>query len=82
MPVNPFLSLAIPQIDRKVTFWRFEKALPEIPPALPFSKGGEVWGIDGEFLPLFSPLEKGDEGDLTAFQNGKLLPREKCQSRA
>jgi len=26
-------------------------------------------------LPLFLPLEKGDEGDLTAFQKAKLLPK-------
>jgi hypothetical protein len=53
-----------------VTLWRFEKALPEIPPVLPFSKGGELWGCDGEFFPLFPPLEKGDEGGFDGFSKG------------
>jgi hypothetical protein len=36
--------------------------LPEIPPVLPFSKGGELFGgFEGKILSLFPPWEKGDE---------------------
>jgi hypothetical protein len=44
--------------------------LPEIPPVLHFSKGGELRGFDGGFLPLFPPLEKGDEGGFDGFSKG------------
>jgi hypothetical protein len=33
--------------------------LPEIPPALPFSKGGELWGIQEGNASVFPPLIKG-----------------------
>jgi hypothetical protein len=42
-----------------VTFWPFEEALPEIPPVLPFSKGGELLGIRWGIPSPFPPLEKG-----------------------
>jgi hypothetical protein len=44
--------------------------LPEIPPVLPFSKEESFSGFDGEFLPLFPPLEKGDEGGFDGFSKG------------
>jgi hypothetical protein len=39
-----FLFFVIPQ--------RIEKAFPEIPPALPFSKGGELFGENDGRLPV------------------------------
>jgi hypothetical protein len=44
---------------KSVTFGAFEKALPEIPPVLPFSKGGELWGIRWRIPSAFSPIGKG-----------------------
>jgi len=38
---------------------RFEKAFPEIPPVLPFSKGGVLLRNPQWKIPLFPPLEKG-----------------------
>jgi hypothetical protein len=42
------------------TGYRFEKALPEIPPVLPFSKGGEFSenSMEDSFR-LFPPFGKG-----------------------
>jgi hypothetical protein len=45
-------------MKKSVTLWRFEKALPEIPPVLPFSKGGELWGQSPEDS-AFSLFGKG-----------------------
>jgi hypothetical protein len=45
----------------------FEKAFPEIPPVLPFSKGGELLGDPRCRIPLFPPLQKGDEGGFYDF---------------
>jgi len=50
-----------------VTLWRFEKAFPEIPPGLPFSKGGELLGDSRWKIPLFPPLEKGEKGGFYGF---------------
>jgi hypothetical protein len=52
---------------------RFEKPSPEIPPVLPFSKGGELLGNPQWKIPLFSPLERGRKGDFMGFQKIKLL---------
>jgi hypothetical protein len=50
--------------------------LPEIPPALPFSKGGELFGIRWKIPSTFSPFGKGGmKGDFTAFQIAKLLQK-------
>jgi len=53
-----------------VSLWRFERAFPEIPPALPFLKGRRAFG---EFMledSIFSPLEKGEEGGFSGFSKG------------
>jgi hypothetical protein len=48
--------------------------LPEIPPVLPFSKGGELFGIRWSNSFHFFPLwKRGMKGELTAFQKAKLL---------
>jgi hypothetical protein len=48
--------------------------LPEIPPVLPFSKGGELSGIRWSNSFHFFPLwKRGMKGDLTAFQKAKRL---------
>jgi hypothetical protein len=44
--------------------------LPEIPPVLPFSKGGELFGIPWRIPSSVSPLEKGDEGGFDGFSKG------------
>jgi hypothetical protein len=55
--------------DFPATFWGFEKALPEIPPVLPFAKGGELSGIPWRIRSIFSPLEKGrKKGILWLFK--------------
>jgi hypothetical protein len=55
-----------------VTLSRLEKASPEIPPVLPFSKGGDLLGEfatrDSTFSP--PPLKKGDEGGFYGFSKG------------
>lgn len=59
-----------------VRLYRFEKASSEIPPVLPFSKGGELWGDPRWKNPLFLLLEKrkGDFGiyGLARSKNGFL----------
>jgi hypothetical protein len=42
-----------------VTVWRSEKTFPEIPPGLPFAKGGEVIYENSMNHWTFSPFEKG-----------------------
>ena len=56
-----------------VTALRLEKACPEIPPVLPFSKGGELYGNSrADFtFPINSRTEMKE--DFTAFQKTKLL---------
>jgi hypothetical protein len=44
--------------------------LPEIPPVLIFQREESFGGFDGESLPLFPPLEKGDEGGFDGFAKG------------
>jgi hypothetical protein len=39
-----------------------EKTFPEIPPGLPFSKGGEPFRMPSKKDSAFSPFEKGEEG--------------------
>jgi hypothetical protein len=48
-------------------------------PSSLFQREESFGGFDGEFLPLFPPLEKGMKGDLTAFQKAKLLSYLKFQ---
>jgi len=40
----------------------FEKAFPEIPPDLPFSKGGELFQLKGIKNYASPPLKKGEKG--------------------
>jgi hypothetical protein len=46
-------------MEKFVRLERFEKAFPEIPPVLPFSKGGVLLRNPQLRIPLFLPLEKG-----------------------
>jgi hypothetical protein len=66
-----------------VSLQPFEKALPEIPPGLPFSKGGELPGIQSRIPSTFSPFGKGSgektewreaKASLVARGRGKFLP--------
>jgi hypothetical protein len=47
--------------------------LPEIPPVLPFSKGGELFGIRQRIPSTFPPLEKGDDGGFYGFPNNQTV---------
>jgi hypothetical protein len=49
------------QESRNAGLLPFEKAFPEIPPVPPLSKGGELIGGSRWKIPLFPPLEKGEE---------------------
>jgi hypothetical protein len=60
------------EIRNSVSLQAYEKALPEIPPVLPFSKGGEFFGRQGRIPFTLSPIEKGEKGDLT-LGNGCLF---------
>ena len=55
---NHFFLPPLLQFPKMVTLQRFEKAFPEIPPALPFSKGGEPFGHSMENF-TFPPFGKG-----------------------
>jgi hypothetical protein len=46
----------------------FEKAFPKIPPALPFSKGGKLFGLIPINKREFPPLKKGEQGGFLGFQ--------------
>jgi hypothetical protein len=52
---------------------RFEKASPEIPPVLPFSKGGELYGKSRADFTFLTHSRTGMKEDSTAFQKAKLL---------
>jgi hypothetical protein len=41
--------------------------LPEIPPVLPFSKGGELWGIRWRIPSIFSLWKRGKKGEKGGF---------------
>jgi len=60
-------------------------AFPEIPPGLPFPKGGEFIYGNSMNLEAFPPLKRGNKGDLTAFQMAKSSQNyifgASCQSR-
>jgi hypothetical protein len=55
-------GIALEKLNIKgwVTLYPFGKAFPEIPPGLPFSKGGELFGIRWRIPPTFSPFGKGE----------------------
>jgi hypothetical protein len=56
-------------LSHSVTLWGFEAALPEIPPALPFLKGGELFRNSMKNFPAFSPFGKGGgRGILPLFK--------------
>jgi hypothetical protein len=50
-----------------VRLYLFEKPFPEIPPILPFSKGGELLSDARWKISLFPPLEKGEEGGFYGY---------------
>jgi hypothetical protein len=58
-----------------VPLYRFEKALPEIPPALPFSKEGELLRNRRRIPSTFSPFgQRRMKGDFTPFQKANMFP--------
>jgi len=44
MSFSFYSSVILGELWKWLSLWRFEKAWPEIPPTLPFPKGGEIIG--------------------------------------
>jgi hypothetical protein len=56
----------------KQRFSGLKRAIPEIPPILPFSKGGEALNSGFGKKLSFPPLEKRIEAQLLAIQKAKM----------
>jgi hypothetical protein len=54
-----------------------KKPFPEIPPVLPFLKGGELFPRGPPEDRGFPHLKKLNEGRLPAFQTAKMIPKKK-----